>query len=96
VWHECRRFGVEFLEEARGRLDTALSPLLEEALKSYRVVAAQLRAVTELYPPHGTGEGEIPVGEKSRKAVEVLKKAQEAEAAGLQALERIVATLGGS
>ena len=96
VWEECRRYGVEFLEEAKDCLDTGLGPLLDEALVHYRVVTRELKAVTELYPPYQAGEGEIEVNDTSRAAVEALKKAQQAEAAGLEALGRLMAALGDS
>lgn len=93
VWEECRRFGVEFLKEARGRLDGELAPLFDEALGHYRIVAGQLKAVCELYPFQGSVEGSIPIDDRSRAAVEALKTARGAEAGGLAALEQIVAAL---
>ncbi|NIV38401.1 MAG: hypothetical protein GWN58_55975 [Anaerolineae bacterium] len=94
VWEECRRYGVEFLEEAKQRLDDGLGSLLDEAIVHYRAVAGQLKAVTELYPPYQAGEGQIEVNDTSRAAVEALKKARDAEAAGLEALERLTTELG--
>ena len=96
VWEECRRYGAEFLEEAKGRLDGGLGPLLDEALVHYRLVAQQLKAVSELYPPYQAGEGQIAVNDTSRAAVEALKNARDAEAAGLEVLGRLVSELGRS
>ena len=94
VWEECRRYGVEFLEEAKGRLDIGLRPLVDEALIHYRAVAEQLKAVTGFYPAYRAGEGEIEVNDTSRAAVGALKAAREAEAAGLEVLGRLVVELG--
>ena len=94
VWEECRRYGVEFLEEAKLRLGSSFGPVLDDALFQYREVAGQLKAVTELYPPYQAGEGQIEVNDASRAALEALKKAREAEAAGLEVFGRLVAELG--
>ncbi len=96
VWEECRRYGVEFLEKARQRLDDGFRSLLDEGLVHYRAVARQLKTVTELYPPYQAGEGQIEVNDTSREAVEALKKARAAEAAGLEVFGRLVAELGDS
>ena len=96
VWQECRRYGVEFLEEATQRLDDGLRPLLDEGLVHYRAVARQLKTVTELYPPYQAGEGQIEVNDTSREAIEALKKARAAEAAGREVCERLGAELGDS
>ena len=96
VWEECRRYGVEFLRETKQRLDVGLGPLLDEALVHYQVVAEQLKAVTGLYPSPGAGEAPIEVNDASRAAVEALKVAREAEAAGLEALGKLVSELGES
>lgn len=93
VWALCRHYGVEFLEEARGRLDGALEPLFGEALMHYRMVAEQLKAVSELYPPFNWTEGTIQVDDTSQAAVEALKQARAAEASGLEALTTIVQAL---
>jgi len=96
VWEECRRYGVEFLKEAKQRLDARLGPLMDEALGHYQAVAEQLKAVTGLYPSPGAGEAPIEVNDASRAAVEALKVARDAEAAGLDGLRKLVTELGES
>jgi hypothetical protein len=68
---------------------------LDEALTRYRAVAEGLGQVAELYPWsfEASDEDVLPVDDKSRRAVAALQATREAEAAGLQALQRIVAAL---
>lgn len=91
VWAECRTLGLLFLEEARQRLDGSMSPLLDEAIRSYSPVAESLNVLVDLFPmpPYG----EIDDRERNKKALEHLKRAREAEEKGLKSLEKIVAAL---
>ena len=75
-------------------LGTWTHRLLDKAPGQCGKVAGQLKAVTQLYPPFRAGEDEIEVDGTNRAAVEVPKKAKEAEAAGLEALSRIATGLG--
>jgi hypothetical protein len=95
VWHECRRFAVGFLEEAQARLAGRVDGLLDEALDAYRIVAAGLGQVSELYPwSHEADDADVlPIDDKSRAAVEALQAARAAESAGLDALAKIVEAL---
>jgi hypothetical protein len=95
VWLECRRNAVGFLEEARQRLAGRADAPLGEALAHYRVVAVSLARVAELYPwtYEASGEAVLPVNGQSRAAVEALQAAKGAEAAGLEALDKIVQAL---
>jgi hypothetical protein len=65
------------------------------AIKHYQVVAGNLRAVAEVYPWLGGASADdvLPVDDNSRTAVDALRGAREAEAAGLSALEEIIAAL---
>ena len=94
VWHECRTFAVEFLLEARQRLDGTASGLLDAAVQQYRLVAESLGVLSERYPfmPQNAS-GTIPVDEHSQEAVGWLKEARQAEAKGLEVLEQIAAKL---
>ena len=94
IWHGCRRFGVEFLREAKERLVGRADPIFDEAISHYTVVADRLRKVSELYPWSPIGGGAvIPVDDACGKAVALLKDAREAEAAGLVRLGMIAAVL---
>lgn len=95
VWLECRQKAVEFLKEARGRLAGRADAPFDDALAHYRIVAESLGKVAEIYPWsfETSDDNRLPIDDKSRAAVEALKAAREAEAAGLQALEKIVAAL---
>ena len=95
VWAECRRFAVGFLEEARERLPGRVDGLFDEALVHYRAIAERLSQVGEIYPwaNDASDEDVLPIDDRSRAAVEALGAARGAEAAGLQALQKIVEAL---
>jgi hypothetical protein len=95
VWLECRKYAVEFLEEAQARLAGRADAPLGEALAHYRIVAEGLGQVAELYPWQGEASAEdvLPVDDTSRAAVEALQAARAAEAAALEALSKIVQAL---
>jgi hypothetical protein len=97
VWRECRHYAVDFLKEAKERLNGKAESLFDDALAQYQVVAERLAQVAELYPflPSGSSEaaGEIEKDENSRVAVDLLKQAWEAEEDGLGVLEKIVEEL---
>jgi len=93
VWEECRRLAVDFLQQARQRLGGGKEALFDQAIAPYQVVAGQLKKVTELYPFQGPSQAPIGVDDKSQAAAAALQAAREAEAAGLQSLEKIVQAL---
>lgn len=94
VWSECRRFAVEFLKEARTRLDSEYSLLFEEAVGHFEIVAQNLNQVCMLYPCPPQIEAEcIPLDDRSRLAAEALRKARKAEASGYDILGRLVKVL---
>jgi rubredoxin len=88
VWHECREFAVKFLEEAKERLGGP-ADAFDEAIKNYRVVAAELKKVAELFPFLERGEGHVKDKDRCAKAAATLRAAREAEEAGLAALAAI-------
>jgi hypothetical protein len=94
VWEECRRFGVEFLKEAKVQLGSELGSLFDTAIGHYEQVAAGLKTVTEMYPfdDHRTMDP-VGVNDQSQAAAETLKQVREAEAAGLESLEVILTAL---
>lgn len=91
VWAECRIMAVEFLKETQDRLDVKLNPILEKAIGYYDAVSRNLVKVNKLFPfsPELTMDP-IKVNDQSKEAVEALQAAREAEAKGLQVLEKIV------
>ena len=91
VWAECRTLGLQFLREARQRLDGNISPLLDEAIRSYSPVADGLNRLVDLFP--FPPDGEIEDRERIKKALEHLKRARDAEEKGLISLEKIVAAM---
>lgn len=93
VWSECRTFGVAFLKEAKDRLDGSVASLFEKALGHYQVVAENLNQVAETFPFHGHQPEHMQDETRRHQAIKYLSLAREAEAAGLKALEKIVAQL---
>jgi len=89
VWTECRVLGLKFLDEAKQKLDSSLTHLLEEAIQSYFPVVDSLSRVVELFPMVPPDDG-IEEGERYKQGLEHLKKAREAEEKALDSLERIV------
>jgi hypothetical protein len=95
VWAESRNFAVEFLQEARQRLDGNLDSLLAQAVDPYQVVARNLKAISETYPFRKDDQEEVPADDRARAAAETLRQTREAEAAGLAVLADIVGKLNG-
>ncbi len=93
-WAECRQHAFGFLVEARNRLkDSRLSDEFAAAIKHYQAVAANLRALAEMYPFHPDQAEEMTrrLGDKDRRARAVarLQAARGAEAKALEALARL-------
>ncbi len=95
VWAESRRFAVEFLQEAQQRLGAELHPLFDRAIAHYKSVARNLKTVSETYPFNDGKDKLVPADEHARTAIDALKQAHEAEAAGLEVLSELVAKLDG-
>lgn len=95
VWLECRRNAASFLAEAGSRLAGHADALFEAAYTHYTMVAKSLAQVTAIYPWDWETSDEVvlPVDERSSEAVAALQAAQDAEASGLETLDRIVQTL---
>ena len=89
VWAESRRFAVEFLKEARERLDHNLKPLFDAALEHYHSVADNLKIVSETYPFKECDNECTPVDDRAHTAAEALQHARDAEAAGLDVLAEL-------
>ncbi|MBD3364614.1 hypothetical protein GF359_05310 [candidate division WOR-3 bacterium] len=93
VWTECRKYAVEFLKEAKKRLDDKLSPMFDEATSHYKIVRDNLEQVAELFPFQGMDPEHVKDKERTKKAIEALKVSREAEEKGLAALEKIAESI---
>jgi hypothetical protein len=95
VWAECRKYAVAFLHEARERLDDArLNPHLEKAVEHFEIVSRNLETVKEAYPYNPElSMDPIRADDRAQSAALALKRAKEAEVAGLEALAEIVGCL---
>lgn len=92
-YHECRANAVGFLEEAKGRLDASMTPLLDEAAGQYRVVAQQLEATTKLFPTFSEKPEGVTDEERVERAIDAVKAAKAAEARGAMALQEVLPSL---
>lgn len=91
VWEECRRNAVAFLREAKSRVPGTADKAFDGAIQSYTEVAKQLKDLSELYPFFENNREEpLGINPKSKKAVEHLQAAKEAESDGTGYLEDIL------
>lgn len=74
---------VDFLKEAKHRLGNGYGGVFDNAIGPYEIVTGHLKEVTSLYPFGDLSEAHIGASETSHTAAEALKRASEAEAAGL-------------
>ena len=93
VWSECRGYAVQFLKEAQERLKDGVADLFDEAIGRYQVVAEGLRTVAKMFPFIGMEPEHIKDEARVSAALEALRTARDAEAGGLEALQRIVDAL---
>ncbi len=90
VWAECRRFAAEFLQEAGQRLRPEHGPLLREATGCYQTVAENLKAVSDAYPFSSEVKSHrIEPDDRATAATAALRRARQAEAAGLEVLAQL-------
>jgi len=95
LWHECRGMAAGFLAEAAARVGTeATRPTFMDARRRYAEVAGHLQKVTALFPWEEHNLDKNTRDDKRRAAaVEHLQAAKAGEAAGLEALSRLVSEL---
>ncbi|MBD3182847.1 hypothetical protein GF312_11190 [Candidatus Poribacteria bacterium] len=97
IWAECRRYALDFLEEANQRMDMKYNSLFQPAIEQYSIVSDSLNEVEKLFPLKGKIQEEwkqnIEDAEKRHKAVDYLKTAKASEAKGIEFLGKIVAGL---
>jgi hypothetical protein len=90
VWAECRGYAVLFLQEAKERLKGHGEALFDEAIERYQVVHENLQRVAEAFPFLGMEPEHIKDQARIRTALDALRTARNAEAGGLEALQRVV------
>lgn len=93
VWAEPRRFAVEFLKEAQGRLHGSLGGLFEKAVEHSDAVARDFKAVSDAYPFKDCDDEMTKADERVHAAAALLKEARDAEAAGLDMLAELATKL---
>jgi hypothetical protein len=93
VWAESRKYAVEFLKEAKQRLDDDLHPLFDRAIPQYETVARSLKAVSDAYPFEKCEHGPVKVDDLALEAIKALNAARAAEASGLTTLVDLLARL---
>lgn len=94
VWAESRRFAVEFLKEAKQKLDADLHPLFDRAITQYQTVALRLKTVSEAYPFRKCENASVKANAHAQTAIDALKQARTTEAAALYVLNELLAELG--
>ena len=92
VWAECRQHAVGFLKEV---VELGIVPAVEvaDALLAYQTSADALHEVSELFPFFGHKPEHIVDAWRRDKAIDLLHQIRDAEAEGLDALERLVGLL---
>jgi hypothetical protein len=95
VWAESRKYAVEFLREAKQRLNDNLRSLFDRAISEYETVAYNLKAVSEAFPFQQCKNRLVEADDQTLAAVEILKQARDAEACGLDVLAELLAKIGG-
>jgi hypothetical protein len=96
AWAEARKFAVQFLIEAKTRLNPQVRPLFDAAIKHYQVVFRHLTSVSELIPLSASPQQrEASLKDKSRcqSMIGHLDSARNAEIEGLKVLAEIVKVL---
>lgn len=93
VWAESRKLAVEFLKEARQKLDADLHPLFDRAIAPYETVAHSLKTVSESYPFQECKDTGVKADAHAQAAIDALKQARAAEATGLDVLAELVDVL---
>ena len=94
VWAECRKYAVEFLNEAKNRLSGKMRPIIETSISHYEVVSKNLDHVAKIFPfSPGMSLDPIGVSSKSKEATEYLTAARNSEKKGLESLNMIVEAL---
>lgn len=95
IWSECRTFAHAFLREANARTDGRHDAALRPAIDRYETIAQNLQEVAQLFPPRweATKDEMTRNAEdmpRRREAAELVRRAREAEEAGIAALDEVL------
>ena len=92
VWLEAREMAVAFLDEALERLPSGCLASLRSAHGHYAVVRDRLHALAELHPEQSEGR-DWATRVISPAGAQLVRKAADAEARGVGALKKVLASL---
>ncbi len=92
VWHECRKYAVDFLYEAKDKVGQHLE-LFDQAIEHYSTVRDNMECFAKLYPFVTRQQEQLNDPEHRAEGVKYLEAARDAEEKGLAVLKKIVAVL---
>ena len=93
-WSECRTHAVEFLKQAKARInDKALAPLFDDAITHYQKVADNMKVLSDRYPFLDRKPEHATDTSRRDKALTALKAARQAEEKALQSLRQLAEKL---
>ena len=90
-WHECREMAVEFLKEAKTRLNGKLDSIFDEAIEQYTISRDRLMTLYEIRPKRENADWATTFA--SAEGAALVREAYEAESKGLECLRQISAAL---
>lgn len=90
-WLECREMAVEFLKEAKTRLNGKLSNTFDEAIEHYTISRDRLKKLYEIRPKHEKADWITTFA--SAEGAALVREAHAAESKGLECLRQISAAL---
>ncbi|MBM3240173.1 hypothetical protein FJZ31_28140 [Candidatus Poribacteria bacterium] len=86
-WHECREMAVEFLKEAKIRLDGKCNNIFGEAIEYYTISRDSLKRLKEICPERENADWKTKFA--SREGAALVREVYEAENKGLGCLKQI-------
>ncbi len=89
VWHECRHYAKEFMNEAVERIGGIYSQLLKEAAEYYGEIEDNLKKLMELFP-FPPEESHVTEDDRIREGAGLLAKAKDAEQSALMNIGNIL------
>ncbi|KYK29631.1 MAG: hypothetical protein AYK23_01485 [Candidatus Proteinoplasmatales archaeon SG8-5] len=92
VWSECRKFAVDFLNEAKFKINDHVE-LFDTAIEHYSEARDAIQCTADLYPFLSRQLSYLQDDERRASAVKDLQRARDAEEQGLEALAELVKVL---